>query len=471
MAKGSDVCDYFAAPADSFWLWQDEGNVIAWADGATIAFRYELRTIFERLRTQSLPPIGALALLLAACRDNWSEPTSRMGLLQGMLLNNKRPDRAAFLVRVMDRLDGINRLPGDLRHDSAAKAELAAMVFEGQGDAAAPRTYDRLLEALANGLDERFYAPWPKLRAVDSLLRDLAWLDRGLDRVDEQALRLRLKTGLDQSLLPVEVEEPAIGSARSLIEELKDDAELGGVARLAELLLAAVHLPTPVSQPEELPLGGVTDISNRGSLDRLLLSDLAHDDLTLAVRVAMHEALYLRRETPPRTPTRRRLVLVDAGIRMWGVPRVFASSVGLALAAGSKPGVDVQVFRAEGAELASVDMTTAAGLTEHLEALDHRAHPGAALPALAELIENATEDDDEVDVVLVAGDDVLADWDFQRALAEARLGLIHLASVGRDGRFQLQLQSPRGRKLLREARYSLDGVLQPRDKPTIGLVA
>lgn len=474
MAKGSDVCDYFAAPADSFWLWQDEGNVIAWADGDTIAFRYELRTILERLRTQSLPPIGALALLLAACRDNWKEPLgsrSTLRRLQAILINNRRADRTEMLSRVMNRLEGVNKLPGDLRHDSAAKAELAAMVFEGQGDAAAPRVYDRLLEALANGLDERFYAPWPKLRAIEALLRDLAWLDRGLDRVEEQALRLRLKTGLDQSLLPVEIEEPAIGSARSLIAELKDDEELGGVARLAELLLAAVHLPTPVSQPEELPLGGVTDISNRGSLDRLLLSELAHDDLTLAVRVAMNEALYLRRETPPRTPTRRRLVLLDAGIRMWGVPRVFASSVGLALAAGSKPGVDVQVFRAEGAELAPVDMTTAAGLTEHLEALDHRAHPGAALPALAELMENSAEENDEVDVVLVAGEDVLADWELQRALAEARLGPIHLASIGRDGRFCLQLQSPRGRKLLREARYSLDEVLKPRDKPTVGLVA
>ncbi|HUY90020.1 MAG TPA: hypothetical protein VMV10_14890 [Pirellulales bacterium] len=471
MAKGSAVCDYFAAPANSFWQWQDEGNVIAWADGATIAFRYELRTILERLRTQSLPPLGALALLLAACRDHWNEPTSRLGLLQAMLVNNNRPDRTEFLARVMSRLDRISQLPGDLRYDSGAKAELAAMVFEGQGDVAAPRTYERLLEALANGLEERYLTPWPKLRAVDALLRDLAWLDRGLDRVDEQALRMRVRTGLDQSLSPVDVEVPAVGSARSLIAELKDDEELGGVARLAELLLAAVHLPTPVSEPEELPLGGVTDISNRGSLDRLLLSELAHDDLTLAVRVAMNEALYLRRETPPRMPTRRRFVLLDAGIRMWGVPRVFATAAGLALAAGSKPGIDVHVFRAEGAELAPVDMTTAAGLTEHLEALDHRAHPGAALPALAELLTEAGEDDDEADVVLVTGDDVLADWEFQRALAEARFGQIHLAAVGRDGRFQLQLQSPRGRKLLREAQFSLDDVLQPIAKPTVGLLA
>lgn len=471
MANDSNACDYFAAPANSFWQWQDEGHVIAWADGATIAFRHELRAVLERLRTQSLPPLGALVLLLAACRDNWAAPTSRLGTLQTMLVRNKRLYRAWFLAGVTNRLDRINRLPADLRHDSTAKAELAAMVFEGQGDAAAPTIYDRLLEALANGLEERYLPPWPNLNAVDGLLHDLAWLDRGLDRVDERSLRMRLRTGLDQPPLPVELEIPSAGSARSLIAELKNDEELGGLARLAELLLAAVHLPTPVSQVEDLPLGGVTDISNRGSLDRLLLGELAHDDLTLAVRVAMNEALYLRRETPPRTPTRRRLVLLDAGIRMWGVPRVFATAVGLALAAGSKPGIEVRAFRAKGHELVPVDMTTAAGLTEHLAALDNRAHPGAALPALAELVGAASQGGEEADVVLVTGDDVLVDGQFQRAFAEAQLEQIHLATVDRQGRFRLQLRSLRGRKLLREAQFSLDDVLAPSARPTVRLLA
>jgi hypothetical protein len=105
---------------------------------------------------------------------------------------------------------------------------------------------------------------------------------------------------------------------------LKDDVELGGLARLALNLMAAVHLPRPVADREELPLGGVSDITNRGALDRLLVSELANDDLTLAVRIAVNEALYLRREMPPRNPPRQRFVLLDAGIRMWGVPRVFS---------------------------------------------------------------------------------------------------------------------------------------------------
>src|SRR6185436_19317174 len=117
-----------------------------------------------------------------------------------------------------------------------------------------------------------------------------------------------------------EIELPPGERVRSLIKTLVNDEELSGLARLAQQLLAATSLPRKLSQSDELPLGGVTDISNRGDLDRLLVSELASDDLTLAVRIATNEALYLRREQPPRSPPFRRALLLDSGVRMWGVP-------------------------------------------------------------------------------------------------------------------------------------------------------
>ncbi len=63
-----------------------------------------------------------------------------------------------------------------------------------------------------------------------------------------------------------------------------------------------VHLPRPLLQPDDIPVGGVSDISNRGTIDRLLLSELAQDDEMLTTRVAMNEVMYLRRETPPQNP-------------------------------------------------------------------------------------------------------------------------------------------------------------------------
>ena len=458
---------YFSATEGSFWLWQDEGKVAAWSDGATIVFRPELLVVFRRLRSQSLPPFGALLLLLSACRENWRDPPRKFEVLDRMLAAGNRPDRRTLLERVCEKLDRVRALDSRLRSSAEAKAELASMVFEEQSAAMLPAAYERLVASLESGLSEYPLQPLRMRSPVDRLLRDLAWLDRGLDRVDAAALAMRLKTGLEQLPTPVEPIELPSAAARRLIAELRDDEQLGGVARLARLLLAAVHVPTPLRLAEELPLGGVSDISNRGTLDRLLLSELAHDGLTLAVRVAMNEALYLRRETPPKPPTRRRFVLLDSGLRMWGVPRVFASAVGLAVVAGANDGMDVAVFRARGNELVDVDFTTSAGLTEHLAALDYRAHPGAALSALAAEADEAGE---EVDVVIVTGDDVYADHEFQRSLGDARFGELCVATVGRDGDFCLHAHSSRGRKVLRRAQFALDDVLHPPTKPTAPLV-
>src|SRR5258708_9747749 len=140
--------------------------------------------------------------------------------------------------------------------------------------------------------------------------------------------------------------------------------------------MAAIRLPRRLAEPEELAIGGVADITNRGPLDRLLLSELAHDDLTLAVGVALNEALYLRREPPMREPPRTLALLLDSGVRLWGIPRVLATAVALALVARDKQHSEVLVWRAHGKQLQPVDLLSPNGITQHLSAVDTGAHPG-----------------------------------------------------------------------------------------------
>jgi hypothetical protein len=462
------AASYFAEPRPSFWKWQEAGNVVTWSDDETITFRQELAIVYRRLRTQSLPPFGAVVLLLAACRDAWNSSMHRIGFIDRLLEADRHSDRLNLLMEVCEGLARIRWLDASLRTSPDAKAELVAMVFEGQGEQVPPAVFESLLGDLVHGLPEQTLHATSRVDGIDHVLRALACLRQGLGRVDPEALALRVKTGLEQPVraLPA-VTVPLAGSARQLVADLQDDPELGGVARLARLLLAAVHVPTPMSLPEELPVGGVSDISNRGTLDRLLLSELASDGLMLAVRVAMNEALYLRREAPPSPPPRKRLVLLDSGLRMWGIPRVFATAVGLACAAGATKTTDVRVYRARGKSLDDVDFTTATGIADHLAELDHRIHPGAALVPLADA---SAATGGAVDVIVVTGVDVASDPAFQRALADATFSELHLATVSRDGEFELWLRNGRGRRLLRKATFALDDVLFPPRKPTLPLL-
>lgn len=456
---------YFRPPQSAFWSWQDEGRVLVWADGATIVFARELQGVLARLATQGLPPFGSLVMLLAACRDNWDAEPQRAHELRRLLHNLSGASAGVLFHDVIDGLHAVHQLPRELRASTTAKAEIAALVFEGCPSRLTPNESAALCRAFEFGLAiEPFDVPPDGLTA---LLADLAALRAGLARVDAEALTLRLKTGLDQPVQAAPIELDPAGSVRRLIAELEDDEELGGLARLTRLLMAAVQLPRALSDPEDLPLGGVSDISNRGALDRLLLSELAYDDLTLAVRVAVNEALYLRRESPPRTPPRQRSVLLDSGVRLWGVPRVFATAVGLALAATADPRLEVTAFRAAGSEIEPINLSTKEGLVAHLAVLDHRAHPGEALAAFAARLSDESE---PTDLVLITSEDVLADRAFQQIVAQLPLAGFHIATVARDGRFRLFHRSPRGGKLLREARLSLDDVLAPRRKRPLDLL-
>ena len=76
-------------------------------------------------------------------------------------------------------------------------------------------------------------------------------------------------------------------------------------------------------------------------------------------------------------------MLIDAGIRLWGVPRVFATAVALSLAATTDRNIRVDAFRACGRSVEPVTLTRREGLIAHLEALEPDAHPGDALPAFS----------------------------------------------------------------------------------------
>jgi MoxR-vWA-beta-propeller ternary system domain bpX1/MoxR-vWA-beta-propeller ternary system domain bpX0 len=448
----SHAAIYFSATSPSFWKWS-ENLELAWADGHTIAFLPELRAVLNRLAADGLPPLGSVLLLLAACRENWRVPPSRRELLAGVIREQSGDVPRPLLNSVCSGLDKVNDFPQDLRHSPAAKAELAALIFDK-----APNRLDSFVsQAIVAAL-----ATWSDAVGIGSisagtsywLFRDLGTLRNGLARITEEVLRLRAETGLETMPAPAPIELPPL-TGRAWLAWLEQQEEFAGLARLAKRLLAAIHIPRKLLEPEELPVGGITDIAPRGPLDRLLLSELAHDDLTLAVRVAMNEALYLRRESPPRSPPHQRHLVLDAGLRLWGLPRLYGTAVALALAAHHDPNLEVQIHRAVGAGLEPAVLNTPTGLRNHLAILDHRLHPGEALQELAELLKETAEGD----AIIVTSNDTLDDPAFQRALERSSIAMVYLATVSRDGRFELVQQSRAGRKRLNSAELRLDEIL------------
>ncbi|MFM9966375.1 MAG: hypothetical protein ACKV2Q_34800 [Planctomycetaceae bacterium] len=467
------VRNYLAPPRESPWSWREGGELIAWNDGPTIAFRFEIEAVLGRLAPHGLPPFGAVLWLLAACRDGeaglqaMSELQSQYETLQRTLISTVMEDEFEF-----DCLFQITRLPAELRGSLDAKVTLAELVFEECSSRTTREVAVKIVAGLSHGLSQQIVGTrQDETRTRQHLFFELKALRNGLLRVTPEALRNRRRTGLDQTVLLTKIDLPSLPSVRDLLATLRDDAELSGLARLAQQLMVVTQLPRAVSDPDEMPIGGVSDITNRGDWDKLLLSELAHDDLTLMARLANNEALFLRRERPPKPPERCQEVLVDTGLRMWGVPRVFAAAVALAFAATADQRTQCRTWRLSDADkVEPVDLTTRAGLLELLASLEMSRHPGHALPAMLEASCGARGSRaTDLDAVLITTEDVLADREFQRALAELPRLTLYLATVNRAGEFCLQVHSARGTKRLREATLPLEQLLEPR-RPSVPLI-
>lgn len=464
--------DYLRAPADGLWRWAEDGVVVVWRDGSTVAFREELVQILEWLAPNGLPSFGAVVFLLAACRGK--VPTvedivveSKAPLPTGMgkdaaVLLTARKQLRAQLDSALTQLKKVSRLPAELNAGIKARCVLAEAVFE-------PAKAERHVQAAAvlagmkSPLSEADLLDPQLPSATGSYVRQIHIVAEGLRPHTAESLALRLRTGLDALPGEADVNLPTAERAQKLIEELSRDRDVGMVARAARELMAAVRLPRRLGERDELALGGVADITNRGPLDRLLLSELAHDDLTLSVRVALNEALYLRREPPMREPPGSLALLLDSGVRLWGIPRVLATSVALAMIACDRQHSAVQSWRAHGKELHSVDLLTRTGLIQHLAALEVEAHPGGAVPAFAEAV--ATEAQNQS--VLITHRDALDDPEFRRSLAVLSEQPGFVATVDRAGRFELHALPLAHRAPLCEADLDLDAILN--DEPGVSL--
>ena len=455
--------DYLLPYQDSFWRWRDGGEVLAWVDGPTIAFRAEVLTVMRRLAPHGLPPFNSVVLLLAATRDNWRERTAEPRVLSGLLgvlpkaSGEFSVQARGVLGAVLGELDRVRLADSELRRSAEAKAALSEMVFEGVEAQTSVEEAYAVVDLIDRGVGEettdRYPRPWP--HGQGELLEELRFLYLGLRTFDPNTLMQRLEIGLDGPPEPADVDVPPAQRVRALLSELEHDEELSRLAMLARDLMAAVALPRSLADREELPIGGFSDIANRGSLDRLLLSELAYDDMTLAVRVAVNEALYLRRESPPKCPPCQRAVLLETGIRSWGVPRVFATAVALALVATGERHTELQMCRAKGNRVEPVDLTTRAGLTAHLAALEVDVHPGEALDAFQKEI---ADWDHVAEPVIVTSEDVLADPQFRLALSESGVAPLLLATVNREGDFRLVERTLHGERLVREAELNLDSL-------------
>lgn len=446
------VVQYLWPHPGTFWRWSLDAEAVTWEDGTTLAFYEEIESTLRQLQPHGWPQFEDIIVFLAVCRANWnSDFHDRLF----DFIESTKLDSFKF----RQSLNKVHEIAKRAEFPPGCAAEIMNLVQPFYGQKFSSNQAAELWKPLRSGDAAVKIRERALIAGIDPDTEELkenlnGTIQRVLAAIEPLDPDTSLKTIADTSIPSIpaaaEIDDlPLVERIRALVRTLvdSDEQDLAGMARIARNLSAVVSLPRPVSEPQEMPLGGYSDVANRGSLDRLLVSELAQDPDVLAVRVALNEALYLRRESPPRQPPRERVIFIDTGIRMWGLPRVFASSLALAFCMQSDRKSEPRVFTESG----EAQMDTMDGLVDLLGRLTPAPRPGNSLDEfLAELGYG------DADCILITTPAVVADRRFRQRLAAHADADFFIATVDREGRYELTTRGSSGQRQLQEARLELD---------------
>ena len=183
---------------------------ILWLDGALVAAREEIVKILRRLEPKGLPPFGAIAQLLAACRGkqfsiSWVQPSDgelhylRMPFLAescGVKYSEHYQLQSCAEPEVLSpALDRLHSIPSSLGDLLVGEEDIAALVqiLLGDVDAEKMRRANGVVEILENGgLTSMDLNRPPWNCKYTTLIQDLDMLAKGFKAVSVEALRSRL---------------------------------------------------------------------------------------------------------------------------------------------------------------------------------------------------------------------------------------------------------------------------------------
>lgn len=466
--------DNLRPPVNYFWRWADTGNVIEWRKGDTICYRDELTAVLKKLAPDGLPAVGSILLILSACRERLERPAARKSILYPKLRlidfyeknESALSELKEMVVDAICFLQMVAALPPEWRSGNN-RVWLLYIIFSKVESKLSVEAANDMLSFFNGGNadhfifrdepDDRFNKSNSELddRSVKVFNDDMRWLQLALEAFPTPGeLEMAVRTSLQELPKVADLEAPNLETG-DLLTQLEKDASTTGLAQLTKRLIAALNIPMHAHGSSDQLFGGVSDITNRGNFDRLLLSELAHDDLSLMARLANNEALYLRREELPSNPEKQRILLVDTTLRMWGLPRVFAVSAALACAHNNKANARIVFYALSGTDYNAIDLCTKEGVVKSLEQLDAALHCGRGL---SQCMSQQTMQEEDA-VFLITEEEITHNVLFQSMLASLKKPVNFLVTVNRSGELRFYEYIKGRKKQLSEARFDLQELL------------
>lgn len=329
-----NAADYFQSYKNYFWHWAENGAVLVVPGGSTIAFREQVALALEELAEQGLPPFGAFLLAMIATNQTMDDSVQSVKDALGFHFTMAQQVHKDMYAHAFAFLENLSKVPIAYKTGRRRELLLQTIFTDGHNRLNVP-TSKGLVTALRSGKGLRKYQV--QLEYNENVrLRDFSVMQVLHGRYPSTQAIIDAMSHLpepDVAELPLLPDEKVSERAyKDFVEELTDRPGTFQVGTLIKPIWAGFKVPIFTALPSEQPLGGVSDLANKGSFDKLLISEFANDDLLFLSRLANNEALYLHREMPPVADDLQRVILVDISLRTWGTPKILSFAACIAVA-------------------------------------------------------------------------------------------------------------------------------------------
>lgn len=457
-----ELNDYFQSYQDYFWEWTTdedvpdssgyhENNLISIPGIGAVVYRAYLIEILKEFQLMGLPFLTPLLLALYATNEGYLD---LKGIKTGI---RKHPLASHEYVKhvispAFQFLETLKSLPAHYKR-SKNRVLLLQTIFSGAPAAVSAKQSEYIIKTYLKSPQKLVDAARQTELPVSVFSKHLNILATLNDKFSSARLIIEAMKGFKDMPEPedeVVQEETTVETGKDFIRELIEEPRTFQVGSLIKRIWSGLKIPMRHLSPGEQPIGGISDMTNKGELHRMLLSEFAHEDEIFVSRIANNESLYIQREIPPEENIFQRIILIDTSLKNWGTPKVLAFASAIAVIKHPKAHSECTVF-ALGQNNIPVSLDNVDQVIDGLNQVSPVLEASQALDRFL----NEEHPQKDLEVFFITHQENIAERNLQKVIHENRDRLKFLITTSADGELNFYKHHQGTRKHIQKMRLPL----------------
>ncbi len=330
---------YLQSYNNYFWQWEENAEIIAIPNDNTIAYTKYISEIIEALAPQGLPPFGALLLAIIATNSNGK---NSINSVHSILQNTLKTTDDRCLTNAIEFLKMLSDLPAAYKTEHKKLLVFQALFNDCHYKQSVKNSLSISKNCKSYSFSNYKVAEFSKSE-FEKEFRTIELLKNKFNNVQDIINKIASLPNFNDEKINVE-EHTEINDPKDFTEQLIAHPKTFHIGSLIKRIWSGLNIPVHSTLPSQQPIGGISDLTNKGDFDRLLISEFANDDIVFLSRLANNEALFIRREIPPSNNDLERIILIDISLKNWGTPKSIAFATLLAIAKHPKTTISCSAY-------------------------------------------------------------------------------------------------------------------------------